>query len=168
MAVLVDSDITKGLNFQFCKELQASYNYYCASSWFGLKGFSGFQHWFLKQSKEELEHARKLYDFLMARDIKLIPADLVAGRTEFATVSEVFKWGLELEIQVEKDYNDLCRLCLEKKDLTTYQFLEWFLNEQVEEIETFKNFLDNVVDLEGDPSALRLFDNELLEKLKSS
>lgn len=128
-----------------------------------MQGLEGLQKWFLDQSSEEREHAHKIYDYLLARDVGLMPGDLVAGRTQFSKPSELFSWGLELEIQVENDYKEIADLCLQLKDFSTYQFIDWFLKEQVEEIDTFKTMFDKISAVETDSSALYIFDKELSE-----
>lgn len=129
-----------------------------------MRSLAGLQKWFLNQAAEEREHAHKIYEYLLARDVGLKPGDLVAGRDQFSKPSELFSWGLELEIQVEKDYKELADMSLQVKDYTTYQFVDWFLKEQVEEIDTFKTMHDKISAIENDPGLLYVFDKELEEE----
>ncbi|MCS6894145.1 MAG: ferritin-like domain-containing protein [Deltaproteobacteria bacterium] len=158
---MLNEEIASKLIFQFNKEIAAAYNYYSASSWCSLKALSGFQSWFCNQAKEELEHAHKLYLYLLARDYPLQFHEIPSGRVEFQNLCEIFSWGLELEIQVERNYQDLAELCLVVKDHTTYEFVQWFLKEQVEEIDTFRTFKDRLELIGENTSLIVLLDAEL-------
>ncbi len=161
MKQLLTEEIANRLAFQFHRELHAFYSYLGIAAWCDLNGFENLSKWFLHQANEEKEHAEKVFDYLLSRDSKINFVGIPSSKSEFVKLAEAVRWALELEIQVEKDYQELAQLSLEKKDYTTHEFVMWFLKEQVEEIRTFKSLLDQVELIGDNLGNLILFDRTI-------
>ena len=82
----------------------------------------------------------------------------------------MFKTLLEHEVYVTENINRLVAVCLEEKDYTTHNFLQWFVAEQIEEETLARSILDKLKLLGGDKSGMYLFDRdiELLSVPKAS
>jgi len=157
----LDESLAEDLCRQLNKELQAAYFYYAVSTWFGRKGLKNLESWFSNQAEEELEHANKLKDFLLERDVVIKFYPLQNLDLNFDKAVDIFKWGLSLEEQVELDYKQLSQKSLSLNDFSTFQFLQWFLNEQIEEIDHFKSIVDLFSLLANNPSAEFFVDQQV-------
>lgn len=129
---------------------------YCES-----KGLKGFANWLRVQYQEETAHALGFYDYILSRNgiVNVKPID--APPMEFGSPLDVFKKVLEHEEHVTSLINGLYEVALETKDFASQIFLEWYINEQVEE-EGNANDIIGKLELIGDrPSEILYLDNEL-------
>ena len=109
------------------------------------------------QAAEELEHGMKFYDYIIRRGASVTLTAIEAPQTEWESPLAAFEHVLSHEQMVTGLINDLVDLAIEEKDHATNNFLQWFVEEQVEEEE---NAMENLAKLKlaGD-------DNSLLYKL---
>jgi ferritin len=80
---------------------------------------------------------------LDARGHVAIPA-ISAPRNQFNSTEEAVRQALEWETVVTSQINDLVKLAIEEADYTTHSFLQWFVNEQLEEVATMDTLLKTV------------------------
>lgn len=140
----IDEGLAQELNKQLNVELEAAYLYLSMSGYLSSCSLDGMAHWMLLQSKEEVEHAMKFFNYLLDRDYTPRMLPITQPKVEFTSVLEVYQTALENEQKLAGVLNDLAETALQKKDNTTYQFLEWFLTEQVEEIATCNTIVDKL------------------------
>ena len=71
--------------------------------------------------------------------------------TNYPSLRALFEDVLHHEIQITQAIHQLTDHCLAEKDFTTFQFLQWFVEEQREEETTARSILDlfNVIEKEG-------------------
>ena len=84
----------------------------------------------------------KIYDYINDRGEKAIFTALDAPKTEFSSLLETFKDGLAQEQDVTRRFYNLSEIAKEEKDFATISFLNWFLDEQVEEESMFETHID--------------------------
>lgn len=137
--VLVD-----GLNEQINAELFSAYLYMSMSSYASNAGYKGAAQWFAAQTKEELVHAQKIYDYVSAQGEHVRMAAIDAPQVDFDSLEHLFEETLKHEQKVTGLINDLADLAIEQKSHATSIFLQWFITEQVEEEETAREILDNL------------------------
>ena len=123
---------------------------YCDS-----RNLEGCANWMRLQSKEELGHAMKLYDYLMDMGAEATLFEIPKAQVKFGSLKEVFEKTAEHERAITESFNKLATMALEEKDQVTYSFLEWFLKEQIEEMATANSILEKAK-LVGD-NAMGLF-----------
>ena len=82
------------INEQINNELFSSYSYLSMAAWCQHEQFTGCAHWMRLQSEEEKIHAHKLYDFLLARNAKVVLKPIAQPESEFASVAQVFEKAL--------------------------------------------------------------------------
>ena len=61
--------VLDGLNEQIKNELYAAYVYLSMSAYFSAQNLKGFASWMRQQSGEEVEHAMKILDYLLERNV---------------------------------------------------------------------------------------------------
>ena len=83
--------------------------------------------------------------------------------SDFKSLSNVFESLLEHELNVTESINNIVGLCLEEKDFTTHNFMQWYVSEQLEEEAMARTILDKLNMIGNDKAGLYLFDRDLNE-----
>jgi len=141
MAMINDSMVA-ALNEQVRREFQASQNYLAMATHLDGKSLEYLAAFFYGQADEERAHAMKLVRYLLdVGQQPTIPA-LDLPTAEFGGIKEIVEASLVQEQGVTAAIHELVDGALTGKDHATYQFLLWFVDEQVEEEATFGKLLD--------------------------
>ena len=156
----------KLLNDQVNMELGAAYQYQAMAAHFESLGLEGFAKWMDDQAKEEIEHSRKFYDYLLSRNGKVVLEALGKPKGNFKTVKEVFEDSLKHEQSVTKSIEAIYENVRKEKDYGAEVFLNWFVSEQEEEEETVQKIIDKItlLNVDKDSVALYMFDKEMGER----
>ena len=132
------------MNIQVNKEMYSGYLYLAMAAHFEEKNLPGFAHWMTIQAGEELEHAMKFFKFLNEIGGKIILEAIEKPDSEFGNPQKVFKQVLEHEQYVTSLIHLLYKLAVETNEFPTQMFLQWFVNEQVEEEKNATEILENL------------------------
>lgn len=159
--MLASDKLTEAMNKQIGHEMAASMQYVAIASFFDSKSLSNLATFFYRQSEEEREHAMKFQKFVVdAEGLLEIPA-IPAPRSEFGSVEDAVKLALESEKRVTQQIYDLVSIANSDKNFIAQRFLDWFVNEQFEEVTTMNELLD-VVRMAGETGLLSV--EEFLER----
>lgn len=130
---MINKKMEEALNGQIREELYSAYLYLSMSAWFETINLKGFANWMKVQTQEELFHATKIFDFLNERQgtVKLQQIDEPPDKWDSPLAA--FESAYKHEQHITGCINDLVYEAIEEKDRATQVFLDWFVNEQVEE-----------------------------------
>ncbi len=148
------------LNEQVKKEAYASHLYLAMASWAENQGLEGISNWFYAQSEEEREHMMKFIRFINERGGHAIVPLVEEPPKEFPGIREAFVASLEHEQMVTGAINDIVTLALEEKDYGTHNWLQWFVEEQMEEEDSVQGIIDKFDLLGG--HGLYVFDRDIM------
>jgi len=143
---MLNEEIVELLNGQIWLENRASFYYLKLSVEFNKNGYSGISKFFLNQSNEERVHMIKIFEYLKEQDDEPIIPNynfLEEDEGEFNIIC-LFEDSLSGEREVTKSINKIISKCKEVGDYTTENFLQWFITEQREEENKFKEIIDNL------------------------
>ncbi|MDX5347180.1 MAG: ferritin [Hymenobacteraceae bacterium] len=126
-------EIEKLLNDQIKMESHSSALYLSMASWCDRNGFDNSANYFYKQSNEERKHMLKIFHFVSDLGGHAVSPEIVNVQQEWESFRSVFEAALEQEISVTQSINRIVDRCLKAKDHVTARFLDWFLEEQIEE-----------------------------------
>lgn len=129
----LSEEIEKILNDQIKMEAEASAMYLSMSSWCDRNGYDNSGAYFKKQSDEEREHMLRLFKFVSDMGGRAVSPDVTNIQVEFESFRSVFEQALQQEIAVTQSFNRMADKCQKAKDYVTFTFLQWFLQEQIEE-----------------------------------
>lgn len=129
----LQQEIEDMLNEQVKREAISSSAYLAMASWCDQKGFDYSAEHFYKQSGEEREHMLKLFKYINDVGGNAITPELPAVQKDFESLRSIFELALQHEIAITQSINMIVDRCYKVKDYTTVNFLQWFLQEQVEE-----------------------------------
>jgi len=131
--VELNKKLQDALNDQIREELYSSYLYLSMASYCQSINLPGFAHWMRVQSKEELEHGLKFYDFIEERGGRVLLQGIEQPPAEFGSPVDIFTQTLAHEQHITGRIEMLYGMALEQKDYASTGFLQWFIDEQVEE-----------------------------------
>jgi ferritin len=154
------------LNKQIEGEASSSHLYLAMASWAENKGYSGSANFLYTHSDEERQHMLKLVKFVNERGGQAIIPSLGSNNLSFTSLTDVFTLLLNHEIEVTNSVNEVVFICLEEKDYTTHNFMQWFVAEQLEEEALARSILDKLNMIDGDKSGIYMFDRDL-EKIQA-
>jgi len=157
---MLNKVIEKALNEQVEKEGYSSALYLAMASWAENKGMAGTAGWLYLQSDEERLHMLKIVKYINERGGKAVIPAFKKPETDYGTVKKLFDAVLKHEQFISASINEIVSLCVEQKDFTTHNWIQWFVNEQIEE-ETNANTILDKLNLIGDGS-LYLFDRDIV------
>ena len=132
---MLTKSMETALNRQVNRELYSAYLYLAMSAYFETTGMKGFAKWMRIQAKEEQTHAMKIYDYVIARGGKVTLEAIEAPKAKWASAGKVFEEVYAHEQKVTAMINSLVDLAIKEKDHATFEMLQWFVKEQVEEEE---------------------------------
>lgn len=149
------------MNKQIKYELDSAYLYLAMSAYFESESLSGFARWMRLQASEEQEHAMKFYDFIFERGEAVTLLGIDQPPAKFESVRSVFKQTLEHEKKVTNLIETIYAAAVEDKDYASQTFLNWFIDEQVEEEKNATDILE-ALRLGGESGpALLMLDRQL-------
>jgi ferritin len=158
---MLNEKIQKALNEQLNLELSSSYEYLAMSAFFETLNFSGFASWMRVQSAEEYAHALKFYDFVLQTNGKVELAQINTPSLHYKTPKDAFEATYKHEQKVTASIHNLVELAIDSKDYATNNFLQWFVNEQVEEEANALKILERIKMIEDSKGGLLYLDKEL-------
>ncbi len=137
----LSEEITEILNKQIKNELMSSQIYRGISCWCDDKGWIDASKYYFKSAQEELVHQDKIYQYLFDRNVLAFVPNIDGVKQEFGDIREVVEYSLEHEMEITKNWEGISESAEDDGDSTTFEFAQWFLKEQVEEEEKFRNLL---------------------------
>lgn len=158
----MDKKLDKLLNEQIKNEFYSSYLYLSMAAHFEAKSLPGFAHWMKVQAKEEWGHGMKIFNFLNDRGVKVVLQEIAQPPVDFGTPAEIFAQALGHEKKVTAMIDNLYDLSQKVSDNAAVVFLQWFVNEQVEEEKNATLILETLKNMKCDSGpALIMLDREL-------
>jgi ferritin len=153
---MIDNRLRDELIEQVRYEFGASLHYLAASVWFGTHGLDRWAAFMREQADEERGHAMRIIDFLVDCDVAVPMPALDAVPIDFTSAIDIVKRSAEAEAEVTGRFKMMAKIAHDAGDFVGFRFLQWFLEEQVEE-EALMGKLMQLLE-----SGLNVFQTELL------
>ncbi|MDD7363394.1 MAG: ferritin [Firmicutes bacterium] len=152
------------LNEQVTVEAQSGYNYKAMQIYAAEQDLMGFEAWFDKQVVEELGHSEEIMDFLLSLDYKPSYGKLEKPNDDFKDLLDVVKQALEHEKEVTSKIHAIAKAAREEGDERVISFIQKFVDEQVEEEDTFRTLINQIERANGDFAAIALIEASLAKE----
>ena len=159
---MLNKNVEKKLIEQIEKEGYSSNLYLAMASWAESNGFEGIAGWMYAQSDEERTHMLKIVKYVNERGGHALIGGLDEPPVDFSGIKALFEKVYEHEQMITASINDIVDVCLTEKDFTTHSWLQWFVNEQIEEEASVSAILDKLKLLGDQNNNLYLFDRDIL------
>lgn len=158
---MLTKKLQDALNEQINKEFFAEYFYLSMSAYLESIELEGFANYFNVQAQEEHFHAMKMFNFVHDKGGRVILKSLKEPKSEFSSVVNVIEESLKHERFVTKSINELMDTAIKENDHSVKSFLEWYIDEQVEEEATISKLLAKLKLIKGEGFGLLTLDNQL-------
>ncbi len=158
---MLDQRMQDAFNSQINWEFYSAYLYLSMGSQFAEMGMSGGQNWMTVQYQEEIAHARIMFSYVLTRGGRVLLDAIEKPETEWEGGLAMFEEALAHEEGVTARIHEMASLALELKDHATYNFLQWFIAEQVEEEESAMDMVSKFKMAGEHPAGLYQLDKEL-------
>ncbi len=162
---MISEKMEKILNEQVVKEFYSAYLYLSMGAYFASKNLGGFANWFNIQAQEERDHAMMFYNYINRVGGKVSLGQIDAPQVDFDSIEDVLKKTLEHEQFVTKSIYNIVDLAIEERDHKSNSFLQWFVNEQVEEEENAENNLRKIQLIGNDVQGILMMDAEMAQRV---
>ena len=158
---MIGKKMETALNMQVNAELYSSYLYLSMEAYFQSLSLKGFANWMRCQAQEELFHAMKMYDHILERGGKVSLTAIEGPQIDWDSALAVFEATLEHEINVTGMINNLVDIAIEERDHASNTFLQWYVNEQVEEEASADDVIQQLKLMGDATNGLFLIDKDL-------
>jgi ferritin len=142
--MLIGQKMNKAINEQIGREFGASMQYIAIAAHFEAQNLPQLAKYFYRQADEEHEHAMRFLKYVLDAGGKTAIPDIDGPKNEFGSAEEAVKLSLRWEEEVTKQIHALLDLAGKENDYTAANMLQWFVNEQLEEVSSMQRLLSVV------------------------
>ena len=157
--------IAQAMNRQINAELYSAYLYLSMSDWCEHEGFPGFANLLRVQAREELAHGTHILDHTLERGARPRLEAVPAPPETFRDLLDIFEQTLRHEEQVTAYIGAIATLAMKEEDHATYNFIQWYVNEQVEEESTAGLLVQKLQFIGENAAMLYALDTELAARV---
>ena len=162
---MISTKLFESLNSQITYELASAHIYLAMQSYFTANDLNGFANFFKVQVQEEQFHAMKFFDYVNQMNGRVIIEALPVPRNEYEGALHAFKEAYAHELTVTKRIYNLMDIATNEREHATISLLKWFIDEQVEEENSFLTLIKKLERIGEDKAALYMLDNELAARV---
>jgi ferritin len=159
--MIISKPMNAALNEQVGNELLASNQYLAIAAYFDGEGLPMLTKHFMKQSAEERDHAMRFVRYILEAGGDLEIPEIPSPKGGFKSAAAAVQLALDSELKVTKQINEIVDLAIKEHDHLSKNALEWFVNEQREEVSSMDTLL-RMVKRAGEPG-LFFVENFLLQ-----
>ena len=161
---MVSEKMVDALNKQLNAEYLSSYVYLAMSAYFEAIDLRGFANWMRVQSEEEIKHAMRFYNYLVDCDERVKLMQIQQPPIEWKSTLAALEDAYMHEKEITSYIHELVSLSLTEKDHATYEMLQWFVKEQVEEEKNTRDIVRDIKRYEDVSTGLLILDRELAKR----
>jgi ferritin len=158
---MMSKTMQDALNEQMKHEFYSAHLYLSMSAYCDRANLPGLARWMRVQAQEENKHAMKIFDHLLDRGGKVEMHQLDRPPSDFASARDVFEQAHKHEQQVTASINKVYGMAMDERDFASRVFLDWFVQEQVEEEKTSGLLAEQLRMVGDDRPGLLMLDREL-------
>jgi ferritin len=136
--------LAAALNAQMTKEAHASQIYLSYAAWTEHQGFGGIANFLFRHAQEERNHMMKLLEYILKRGAEVKVTAIPAPPEAPVSINNCFEKVFEHEVDNTKAVYKLVKMSFDEEDWATWNFMQWFVKEQIEEETLAMNLLDKM------------------------
>ncbi len=158
---MLKKNIEKMLNEQVEREAYAAFYYFSMASWMDNNGYVGTAKFLYSQADEEMEHMKKVFHYINDAGGQAVVPSIDQPPKSFKSYKEIIDTSLENEKKVTEAVHEIVEASLKEKDYTTFNLMQWYVDEQHEEENQFSTIIEKLNMLGDGKEGLYLLDREL-------
>ncbi|UCH92608.1 MAG: ferritin [Candidatus Aminicenantes bacterium] len=164
---MIKQKMQDAFNKQINEEMYSSYLYLSMAAYFEAVNLGGFSHWMRLQAQEEMFHAMKFFNHIVERGGEVELMAIKEPQKKWDSALKVYEDSLKHEQYITACINNLMDAAIEAKDYAGQNLLKWFVDEQVEEEDTFTDVLEKLKRIGDNEALLLLQDLEMAKRTPS-
>jgi len=161
---MLSQKLTDELNEQIKFEFYSSHLYLAAAAYAYELDLDGFANFFIVQAEEEKFHAMKFFNFISEMGARVEMKSFDTPKMTYDDILDLFEYTSAHEGVVTDRIYHLMDIATEEREHATISFLKWFIDEQVEEMATFKAMTQKIKRGKDDANVLYGMDDELAKR----
>jgi len=161
---MISKKMAKEVNDQIQRELFSEYLYMQMAAYFKGENYDGMAKWMMIQAKEEHSHAMKFFEFLYERGADVTLQKIESPKSDYKSPLDVFKYAYGHELTVTKNINNLMAIAKKEDDYASESFLKWYVDEQVEEEDSFMKIAKLLERIKDSANGLIMLDKQLSKR----
>ena len=158
---MLSDRLLTALNDQTNYEFYSEYVYLAVASYCEAQDLKGFSNFFIVQAQEERFHAMKFFNYIYQMNGRVNLKAMPEPQNEFEDVLSIFLYSLNHEKEVTRRIYNLADIASEEREHATQSLLNWFIDEQVEEEDSFNGIIKKLKRIGTNTAALYMLDDEL-------
>ena len=162
---MLSETLSNTLSDQVNAEYYSAYLYLAMSASADKMGLKGAANWLFVQAQEEMAHGTHMYEYILERGAHPAFAAIEPPPSSFKDLNDIFEKVLEHEQKVTQRINNLATIAMKESDHAGYQFMMWFVTEQVEEEASAAAILDKLRFIGDNKGLLLNLNNELAARV---
>ncbi len=162
---MIGKKMQDALNEQINAEFYSAYLYLSMAAYFESTNLPGFATWMRVQTQEELLHGMKIYDYVNERGGRVALKSIGEPQTEWESPLAAFEAAYKHEQKVTGLISGLVNLAIEEKDIAANTFLQWFVDEQVEEEESAETVVNKLKLVADASDGMKMLDDEMGQRV---
>lgn len=159
---MLKEKIEQILNRQVEREAYSANLYLAMAIWAETNGFEGISKWLYAQAEEEKLHMLKFIGYINERGGRAVMPEVKKPPFEFESVRNLFKEVLKHEEFVSESINEIAGVCMEQRDFSTQNWVQWFITEQIEEEASVRLIIDKLSLMGESKEHLYQFDKDIM------
>ena len=156
----MNEKIANLLNQQINKEFYSAYLYLDIHNHYDSLDLDGYANYYLIQAQEERDHAMLFMKYMQINGMKVTLEAIEKPNETFSGVLEPLEVVAKHERYVTELINNIYHECREAHDYRTMKFLDWFINEQMEEEDNADSMINHYKLFGSDPKGLYSLDQK--------
>ena len=161
----MNDKIAKLLNEQINKEFYSAYLYLDIANFYDSLDLDGYANYYTIQAQEERDHALLFMKYMQNNGLKVTFEAIGKPDKEFNSVLDPLLVAAEHERYVTSLINDIYHEAYDGKDYRTMKFLDWFVDEQMEEEDNADSMISRYKLFGSDPKGLYSLDQEYGQRI---
>ncbi len=155
--MLASQKVIDAFNEQIGNEFGAANQYLAIGSYFASENLENLSQFFFRQADEERAHGMKFLRFILDVGGRVAIPEIAPPNSQFDSAVAAVTASLDWEKEVTQQIYGLVDLCQKERNHIAIRFLDWFVNEQLEEVSLMDNLL-GVVERAGEDNLLYVED----------
>ena len=156
----MNEKISALLNQQITKEFYSAYLYLDMSNYYDELDLDGYANYYNIQAQEERDHALLFMKYMQNNGRKVTLEAIDKPDKVYNSILDPLEAAAEHERYVTSLINDIYHACHEARDYRTMKFLDWFVDEQMEEEDNADSMISRYKLFGSDPKGLYSLDQE--------
>ena len=156
----MNETVARLLNEQINKEFYSAYLYLDMAIFYDAMDLDGYANYYMVQAQEERDHALLFMKYMQNNGLKVTLEAIGKPDKVFDSVLAPLEVAAEHERYVTALINAIYHEAHEAKDYRTMKFLDWFVDEQMEEEDNADSMINRYKLFGSDPKGLYALDQE--------